>query len=251
VISRTLDRIPGVRCYDELLNTLRRSDEFTDSESYLAFDGKTSGRWRRQLMPARSKLRYLESTLKGTADVQQAVGFKLMDNHLTLRSTWNRVLYWSPSAMSRLRSPALKAWLLHNDVRVLHCVRENVLNLLVSNIRARETGIYHAVTTPDQTKVSIPTLLLYQRITQLSKGQRAAASYFEELEHLTIRYEDPWESKMTSIGELLGIKGLEAAAPSLVKVGADLSHSVRNYEEVCAILQNTEHAWMLGEQSAS
>jgi LPS sulfotransferase NodH len=163
-----------------------------------------------------------------------AVGFKLM--------------------YGQLRSyPEVGAYLCVRRVRILHLIRDNLIDALVSEELARITGVSHVRKDGD---LPVPTVHLRTSdlVRRLDRRRRATA-IASKLVRLSMCpcLEVTYERLLDSPTELQGIAGflnssVGAVSPQsrLAKRGSrEQRHSISNYKEVAAALAGSPYASML------
>ena len=164
----------------------------------------------------------------------EAIGFKVMYNHL-------------------YRQPEILAWLYCRRYKILHLVRENHIDVYLSRIRARKTGVAHSlreskamVTVEIDIQHLLPWLRRQERLRLLAAtlllpvwGRTRAVSY----ECLA---KDPESVANDSIEFLLGRCESEHISSQLKKVSKG-SHRdcIENFDEVDAALKGTKFYPML------
>jgi LPS sulfotransferase NodH len=193
----------------------------------------------RLLTAPRLGTRYLAQVYAPQGDLR-AIGFRLLYGHL--RQRWNTPV---PAATWLLPYLALK------DVRVVHLVRRNKLDLLVSRKVAAARHVLHARPGDDvpATSVHVPTASL---LPELDREERKDASVRRMLRLLRVpvlqvAYEDLMADTAAEYGRLLTFL---AAVPldhqpdwRMQKVvGTPLAETIDNYAEVVRALRPTRHA---------
>jgi len=179
----------------------------------------------------RSVFRYLDTFFAQGAHV----GFKLMYDQLRAY-------------------PEILVYLLHRRVRVVHLVRENHLDVLISFALKREIGRAHVLDAKDRPReptVELPTASLVRKLRRLQFKHDAARRLLRttRLPHVEVTYEelvrDP--GRFDRVLEFLGISadGREPRSHILkTRVGGQRD-VVANYEEVERALASTRFAGLL------
>lgn len=214
----------------ELFLPRRRSNEKRwDSDfAYPRYVEWTAGRG--GLRP-RSVFRYLDAFFAQGGHV----GFKLM--------------------YSQLRTyPEILPYLLRNGTRVVHLVRENHLDVLISYAVKREIGKAHVLAAEDRprdTTVHIPasSLLRRMRWLQLKHDMARRLLRVSRLPHLEVSYEDlvrdprRFEDILAFVG--VSTAGEEPRSHILKTRQGGQKDVIANYDEVARTLADTRFAALL------
>lgn len=173
---------------------------------------------------------YLNRLYRG----QRTVGFKLMYGQLR-------------------RYPELLVFLVLRRVRIVHLVRQNHLDAIISEDLAKLTGTSHvsAEAAGDVPKIQLDPSTLADRMRRRNRRPRQARWLvrLSGCPRLEVTYESLLEGdgELARIAAFLGIdRGLNPTKSSLAKRGS-ASHrdSLLNYEEVRQALSSTPYAGML------
>lgn len=232
-VMGTLDCHPAVAAYDELFLAREEGSGYwgrTDREyfaPYLARKGKRQSKASR----AYWSFKYLDD-LYGYRPETSAVGFKLMYGQL-----------W--------KNPWLWAYLIARRVRVIHLVRDNLLDVVVSKETAEARKSYHAfhgqaVTTPP---VTLDPVTLLATLEQLSFRVRTARRLLAALPVSTreVCYERLVGSPEL-FDELFRFIGVAPARQEgrFQKLNTSAKRElISNYQEIESALQSTPFAGFL------
>jgi LPS sulfotransferase NodH len=157
-----------------------------------------------------------------------AAGFKLM---------------YSQLGVSRPLVPALVA----RRVRVIHLIRRNVLDVLVSRHAAAARGALHARSEVGAVRVHVPTEDLVERIEEHERSVDAARARFARLRlpWREVAYEELVAAPDEHFAALFAFLGTDPLPPSsrLTKLNPS-SHEqlIENYDEVRDALARTPYA---------
>lgn len=161
----------------------------------------------------------------------QARGFKLM---------YYQTLYL----------PGLLTFLKENNIKVILLLRENIFKNAISDMRARQTGIYHkhqkpgpATSTMPRFKVSISRLKNTMARIQHQKSQ--LEKIIKDFDHLRLSYEEiteQWSNSIKKIETFLKVteEPLEAVTS---KLNSDnLKEMISNYNDVADWLEQHDYS---------
>lgn len=168
-------------------------------------------------------------------DQGEHVGFKLMYSQLR-------------------RYPEILPYLRHKRARVVHLVRENHLDVLISFALKQEIGKAHVLDAKDRprnTAVELPIGTLTRRLRWLEFKHDSARLLLRasRLPHLSVTYEelgrDP--SRFETILDFLGVRtdGQEPESPILRSRLGGQRDVVANYDDVARVLEATRFATFL------
>lgn len=177
--------------------------------------------------------RYLDELYRGTDQVS-AIGFKLM--------------YGQAGA-----HPKIMDYATHRDVGIIHLIRRNYLDTLISKEIAAKHGLYHARTrdTVQHTSVRLDTGDLAERLTaqereveQAKKGLRA-----QEARVLEVTYED-LRADVSRFATILGWLGVTADGLSLQSTLQRIIRKphrevIENYADVRRAIEGTRFCQLL------
>lgn len=164
-----------------------------------------------------------------------AVGFKLMYAQLGLY-------------------PEILAYLIRHRIRVVHLVRQNHLDVVLSYAVKAKIGRAHVLagqSAPDSIRVELDTENLLSRLARLQKKQNIARKLLSwcRLPHLEISYEDLLRdrSHFFLIWNFLSLKSVDdMPQSSLVKIRRGGHRQViNNYDQVKALLANSKFAGLI------
>ena len=223
-----LNRVSGVEAHGELfLNRPRQTAAIAGRSDYPRFRERHPVAGVRRLILLFS---YLDELYRRAA----TVGFKLM--------------------YSQIRQyPELIAYIARRGLRIVHLTRLNQIDVLISEERARETGVSHiqAGSRSGPVSVHLDAATLVERLQRLDRNARQVRTLLKLARCPTV--EVHYESLLVEGGEFLRVlKFLEVAArdpgsgSSLEKRGVT-SHreAISNYEEIRGLLATTPFRDML------
>ena len=188
-----------------------------------------------------STFQYL-NTLYDFPGEHKAIGFKVMYDQIA----WN---------------PEILVPIILNRFKIIHLVRENSLDILLSKKNAwkkeqRENNILHTTIEVKLPAVSLNTSSLLDKLSQ----QEAPVQKYEMLLKLfpnkvmTVQYDSLLQEKekvLNSIAEFLNIKSSGISYKSDLKKISKKGYKekIANYEEVAKLLEGTKFAKFLNEDS--
>lgn len=229
-LKSLLDSHPQIRCFGELF-LYRPWPDWPDPRLRPFYEFRQRHPGRRPALTAR----YL-ATLSQYPGKHEAIGFKLMYNQL---AEFPEILYT----------------LTKHRFRLIHLVRLNPLDVVISRQRMRKTSVHHSTTsaTPQAIHVDV------SRLRGQLRGQEAmvlAVRRFLKmipLAHCEITYEalrEDRESCLNSAARFLGVQSSAAGYQSeLQKIGAGgYRQRIANYDEVSAKLCGTRFARLLTDE---
>lgn len=152
------------------------------------------------------------------------------------------------------RYPEILSYLIRHRIHVVHLVRYNHLDVIVSYAVKSKLGQAHLLSgqsAPDELQVKLDDGELEKRLTRLQKKQNLARKLltWSRLPHMEVAYEDLLhdQNHFHLIWEFLSVKPEEnVPESSLVKIRRGGHRDViSNYDDVKAALANTEFAGLL------
>jgi len=222
-----LNKAPGVASYGELfLARGRRAPAIATRADYPRFcESQLSRSFRRPL----SVWAYLDELFKR----QQPAGFKLM--------------------YSQSRTfPEVIAYCAFRRIRILHLVRQNILDVIISDEVARATGLSHqAGENRESSMVYLDPGTLVPRLRARDRSVKQArwALRLSTCRCLEVVYEKLIgdAAEFTRIAKFLGIDAdLASARSQLSKRGREEhSNAIINYDEIRRLLSDTRFADMV------
>lgn len=229
-----------------MMSTLNNyPDVFAHSELFLPRPQVSEGKWNSEF----AYHRFVESKVKGLPlrpfsvfsylntfySMPGKVGFKLMYKQLGLY-------------------PEILAYLLRHRVRVIHLMRQNHLDVMLSYAVKSKLGQSHLLagqSAPDKLRVQLDTRTLVRKLAWLQEQQNIARRLlkFFRLPHVEVIYEDLVRNHtlFLRIADFLSIKA-EQKIPefSLTKIRKEGHRDViGNYDEVKEVLVNSKFAGLL------
>ena len=229
-LMSTLHSLPTVTAQGELFLTRKRSSEKRWDSDFACerfIEAKPSG------LPFRpfSVFSYLDRLYSGPG----TVGFKLMYQQLG-------------------HFPEILFYLMRHRVRVIHLIRQNQLDVLVSAVIKANIGRAHILSgqaAPDKIKIALQTEDLVQQLEQLRRRQSIARKLLVwcKLPHIEVIYENLVRDKnqFQAIWNFLSIDpGNHAGQANIVKTRrGGYRDVIVNYDEVKEALANTSFAALL------
>lgn len=160
----------------------------------------------------------------------------------SLDSCW-RNLYDSPTFFKAANTA---------DTSVIHLVRANVLRTLVSELRARQSGVWHLHANDHNTRIGAVHVDTRNLLKELETRELEITTVRRWLQGFGQQLELQYESLLAEGGnglhpavsvqlaKFLGCASSDFASPKLRRTaGSSLEQDVINFEEVCNILRGT------------
>jgi len=228
-----MNQLENVTVYGELfLKRKKRSgkESLGDSFNYPRFvETKPTG------IPIRpfSTFSYLDKLYKAPG----AVGFKLMYSHFG-------------------KDPEIMAYFLFHRVKIIHLVRRNLLDMLISQAikrQLRRSHILEGQEKPDPIRVRLKseTLLHKLEVKEKKLARARRVIQWSGLPSLEVAYEDLQENprEFTALCEFLEVPPVrEIPSSKLVKMRKGLpSEILENYQEIRQLLVSTPYAVFLDD----
>lgn len=229
-VMSTLNHLPGVTAQGELfLPRKRKLEKRWDSDFAIPryIESKPEGIALRPF----SVFSYLDSLYKTPG----IVGFKLMYKQLSLY-------------------PEILIYLIWHQIRVVHLIRNNHLDVLVSYEVKKNLGQAHLLegqTAPENMQVDLEVNDLERQLERLERKQNLARKLlnWSRLSHIEISYEDLLRDKneFQTIWNFLAIDAEEKPPESSIVKIRKGSHRevIRNYDEVKQALERSKFASLL------
>ena len=225
-LVRALDSHSEIRCYGELF--INHSGNINKEDDYRYFHYMREKWYRRFLVPLASRShikRFLDEKLKANSGLK-TVGFKLMYNQC---------------------NGALFDWIKANDVSVVHLIRENILESLVSTEIRRRTNVAHSNSvvevSPFEIDVNMISRQLSKRHKQIQKYRNKLGDYRNLIE---VSYDDYFSNRKKNDFEILSFLGVDPACAidsDLKKINMHKLHDILiNYDELVMSLKDTPFA---------
>lgn len=148
----------------------------------------------------------------------KAVGFKMMYQHI-------------------LYMPGIMSYLKKNKVKVILLTRKNILRNVLSDMKARESGVYHNEQGSDQhafKKLHVDLQLLSEKMKETEKWAKKLESIATDMKCLKIDYADfvHWEEMTNNIFDFLEVSKAQIQ-PATEKLNPPaLENMIDNFEEV-------------------
>lgn len=225
-----LNRVQGVEAHGELfLHQPRQNPSIAGRADYRRFSEIHAA-------PGIRRSYLVWSYLNELYRRSRTVGFKLMYPQLR-------------------RYPEVFAYLVSRRVRIVHLTRMNQLDVVISEERARVSGVSHiqAGSSADPARVSLNPATLVDRIRRLDTNTRQVRRMMKwtNCQTLEITYEALLTSRQEFV-RILSFLGVELTDPelrsSLGKRGVSRhQEAVSNFDEVRRVLEPTPYRNMLRE----
>lgn len=142
------------------------------------------------------------------------------------------------------RYPQIADWAKHNDVKIIHLVRENILKTYVSAQTAKVHKMHH----PRKgerlrpAKIQIDTAELVNVLRGRLQNIDVQRSMFSETGYMELSYESFVEDRAEQSRRMLNhleVDASEELVSDLVKINPDsLKDVIQNYDEVAEVLSN-------------
>ena len=177
--------------------------------------------------------RYLDTVFAGKNF--DAVGFKLMFNQ-------------------GRKYPPISDYLKENRFKIIRVIRKNLLKTCISRFRARQTGLWDSFqpifneTRCRETGIKIPVEDLLHELNSVAAQDKALEQTVLNLnlEYIAVSYEEFNEKKPGETQKMLNFLGIDGQIrlnTRLQKVSPEeLTHSLKNYEEIVDALKHTPYA---------
>jgi LPS sulfotransferase NodH len=228
VIVRSLDVHPEIFCAGEIFHPGKKIHHKEMQFPFLRII--RAGRYSRYLNFPLGILKtsdFLETfymrTLVGKV---RCSGFKLMLNQIKL-------------------FPLTKVWLNNREIKKIVLVRENVLDILISDLRAKVSGVSHLNNgdVMSARKVALEIRGLKKRLKRIEKDNSKLYEYANREDALLVKYGDlsDWNTSMRLIFDYLGVESLEIPAALAKRSANSMSDNISNFEEVVTELQGSEY----------
>ena len=150
--------------------------------------------------------------------------------------------------------PEILAYLIRHRIRVVHLIRQNHLDVLISYAVKAQIGKAHLLSgqsAPEDVRVTLDTKTLVRQMAWLRNKQNIARRLLTlcKLPHIEITYEELLrdQAHFDKILNFLSIDPQEQKASSTVVKIRRGGHSdvIRNYDEVKNVLENSHFAALL------
>lgn len=155
-----------------------------------------------------------------------AVGFKLIQNQVK-------------------RYPSLPGWFAANGVHIIHLVRENHLEALVSMVRAKQTNVWHSYSDVSQVSVRLPAgPPLLAELERMAANELEISRIAQGCPRTTLYYEDVLSNARDAMLPALlalGLEPLALSAPTRKLNTLPLREAVANYGEVAETLKGSPY----------
>ncbi len=140
--------------------------------------------------------------------------------------------------------PGLIEYLKKNDVKIILLLRENTFRNALSDMRARQTGIYHHRKEDEKAVSGLPKLnvniaALKNKMDHIKHQNGKLERLAENMNYIKVRYEDfaDWNNTMNKIFDFLGVSKEDVSAGAK-KLNPDKAEDmINNFGEVKTWLQ--------------
>lgn len=230
-----LNSHPAVRAYGELLLENGKGKRYGGAMDLEFFDEHLQAKRRAgaDISASDALFKYLDMLYQPISG-QQAAGFKLM--------------YGQFGAY-----PELRAYLKDSHVAIIHLIRSNLLDVLLSKESAVQRNLFHHKGDNDleQLRFRLDANQVAKRLTESRREINRAKTTFGAfgLPYMEVRYEeltaDP--SKFADVLNFLGVRPPDSVLQSALRKINVAPHSelIANYNEVAAVLAETEFSEFL------
>lgn len=227
LLVESLDSHPDIECRKDVFSVRKRWKYFrVDVKIGLFYQYRTAS-FQRKVDFVLRRRRLIESFLAATFAPSPGVKAKGI-----------RLSY-----VQARKYPAILPWVLKDDIRIVHLVRENSLKAIVSHFTATKRGVSHATSKVEQVTLSLPPAqvkaLLVQRRNEIEKYR----SLIRDRPCCEISYESFLARKDEETRRLLGFLGVDpgvSLTSRLVKQNPDsLRMILENYDDIARELRGT------------
>jgi hypothetical protein len=162
----------------------------------------------------------------------RCIGFKMMDNQLK-------------------KFPAVLSYIKANDLRVVHLLRENPFDIMLSRLSMIARGYAHSGSTSGEAvSFYVSTDGLVEELQTIrDEGLRWKKVLEDSAPYMLVTYDRFVQERLAVSRELLSFLGVNSnidLVSELVKLNtAPVSRIVQNFDEVQACLQKTEFEWCI------
>jgi len=195
-------------------------------QSYL--EQSMTRRWGHWLFRGHLTRRYLNGLYSTPG--YSAVGFKLMANQAR-------------------KFPAVVPYIEENGIRVVHILRENPFDILLSRLSMKARGYAHSTSrTNDAVTVYVPLDRLVAELRSIrNEGLHWKELFENRSPYLLMTYERFVQNRDAASSDLLSFLGVDASVQlrsELTKLNTlPASELVQNFDEVKACIEHSEFSW--------
>ena len=147
--------------------------------------------------------------------------------------------------------PGITDYIKQNEVKVILLLRENLLKNTLSDLRARQTGVYHnsGATTEKLPKFHVDLDMLGQKMAEIDGINKQLEQTTAGMDRLKITYEafDDWNTTMGKVLDFLRVSNLPPSPVSKKLNPNKLEDMIENYDEMKQWLQQNSYAHFLDE----
>lgn len=229
-LTTLLDSHPQIKAFEEPFLWREHRPNWRDEVfvSYYDYRKKSSA-----IRPW-ALFQYLD-ILDGYPGQHDTIGYKVMYNHI-------------------LEQPEILLKLIKDRYKLIHLVRANYLDILISRASKQQYGIAHSTQKSQVKPVVLDTDCLLKTIQSYERNYIIAKQLIEllPLDCLEITYEalrDDTEKVLSKVTDFLGVDSYLNLTSSLKRVnGGSYREKIVNYEEVSSLLTPTKYAKFLSNK---
>lgn len=240
MLTRTLNTHPRIRCLDEVFINRFPNRNIGSYQEYIR--GSISTRIKHILSTETSVNNYLTQleskpihlfVSEGERSLCQRIGFKLMLTDVK-------------------RMPMVLDFAKRNGIQLIHLIRENSLDILISMVRNKISRIPHlpkhsnASESYRPDKVVLKTRTLIRNLEKIEASKRMWLELLKGCSYSTVLYEEIIRNRAIELKKLMKTLGVEDTVDletPLRKIGpSELSRSVDNFDEVVRFLRGSAYA---------
>jgi len=145
--------------------------------------------------------------------------------------------------------PGILDYIKNNDVKVILLLRENLLKNTLSDLRARQTGVYHnsGKGTEKLPKFHVDLDMLGKKMEEIDGINKQLEQATASMNRLKIAYEDfdNWDATMSKVLNFINVKNIPLT-PVSKKLNPDrLEDMIENYNEMKNWLEQKNYAHFL------
>lgn len=229
MLAQMLNQHPLLACADELF--------LRDASQAHCYHVDRARSLRARTHPLASRVRYANDVLSLSA--KPITGFKLMiDQAMVPLPGVEKVVGRLPRLGPALVSPTWVEYL--RSAVVLHVVRENVADVVLSKIFAEASGSFHGTIADSDTAVRVDVGRFLRECERSEVRLHVARRVAQRFNAVELRYDDGVAAMAAGAQDALGVTR-EQLAPTLAKrVQRPLPMLIENHQELLAALSNTQ-----------
>jgi hypothetical protein len=236
-VRQMLNSHPDVVADDELFvkASAPRIAEGRAGPEFWALRWKEQGRGLRCLMRPPQVFRHLDEYFEERAGRCRATGFKLM---------YDQALLY----------PEIPLYLARRGVSVVHLIRQNFLDILLSKRGTALRGVYHSAETVEPVRIALDPSKLVRALSWQERSVRWATAVTStlRLRCITAHYADlvGEPRRFEDVFSFLGVPRPDAPLSSALRKLNRAPHRelIENYEEIRSVLDGTRFASLLDDR---